>query len=153
MTFLFQHFLWQLWLQITHIEIFCPHWINMFYFYLVALFTLIKSSVWVEKQWNIWGFHGGDYEECRLLGCGAVQILYKPTFRRKVPPPSPGQKKKEKKSASEEPAWADGYSHFTLVPRSRIFSSTLKMEAIRSSETSVYTISTRRHIPEDGILQ
>jgi hypothetical protein len=30
--------------------------------------------------------------------------------------------------------------------------STLKMEAIRSSETSVPTISTRRHIPEDGIL-
>jgi hypothetical protein len=30
--------------------------------------------------------------------------------------------------------------------------STLKMEAIRSSETSVYTRSTRRHIPEDGIL-
>jgi hypothetical protein len=30
--------------------------------------------------------------------------------------------------------------------------STLKMEAISSSETSVYTISTRRHIPEDGIL-
>jgi hypothetical protein len=31
--------------------------------------------------------------------------------------------------------------------------STLKMEAIRSHETSVYSISTRRHIPEDGILQ
>jgi hypothetical protein len=31
--------------------------------------------------------------------------------------------------------------------------STLKMEAIRSSEASVYfTGSTRRHIPEDGIL-
>jgi hypothetical protein len=30
---------------------------------------------------------------------------------------------------------------------------TLKMEAIRSSETSVYTISTRCHISEDGILQ
>jgi hypothetical protein len=30
---------------------------------------------------------------------------------------------------------------------------TLKMEVIRSSETSVYTISTRRHIPEDGILR
>jgi hypothetical protein len=28
----------------------------------------------------------------------------------------------------------------------------LKMEAIRSSETSVHTRSTRQHIPEDGIL-
>jgi hypothetical protein len=32
-------------------------------------------------------------------------------------------------------------------------SSTLKMEAIRSSETSIRTRSTRRHIPEDGILR
>jgi hypothetical protein len=30
--------------------------------------------------------------------------------------------------------------------------STLKMEAIRSSETSVHRRSTRRHIPEGGIL-
>jgi hypothetical protein len=30
--------------------------------------------------------------------------------------------------------------------------STLKMEAIRSSETSIHTRCTRRHIPEDGIL-
>jgi hypothetical protein len=34
-----------------------------------------------------------------------------------------------------------------------LLSSTLRMEAIRSSETSVNTISTRRHIPEDGFLQ
>jgi hypothetical protein len=39
-----------------------------------------------------------------------------------------------------------------LVPRSRIISFPLKMEAILSSETSVYTISARRHIPEDCIL-
>jgi predicted nucleic acid-binding Zn ribbon protein len=31
-------------------------------------------------------------------------------------------------------------------------SSTLKMEMIRSSETSVHTRSTQRHIPEDDIL-
>jgi hypothetical protein len=40
----------------------------------------------------------------------------------------------------------------TLIPRSRI-SYTLKMDAIRSSETSVNAISTRRHIPEGDILQ
>jgi hypothetical protein len=34
--------------------------------------------------------HGGDYEECRLLGRGAVWIYYKPTFRRNVSPPSSG---------------------------------------------------------------
>jgi hypothetical protein len=30
--------------------------------------------------------------------------------------------------------------------------STMQMEAIRTSETSVHTRSTQRHIPEDGIL-
>jgi hypothetical protein len=33
---------------------------------------------------KIWGFHGDDYEECHLLGCGAVYILCDPTFRRNV---------------------------------------------------------------------
>jgi hypothetical protein len=40
----------------------------------------------------------------------------------------------------------------TLVPGSRILSSTLKMEAIRVSETSVCTISTQRQIPQDAFL-
>jgi hypothetical protein len=47
------------------------------------------------------------------------------------------------KSANEEPEWASGsFADF----------STLKMEAILSSETSVHTRSTQRHMPEDGIL-
>jgi hypothetical protein len=33
---------------------------------------------------KIWGFHGGNYEECRLLGCGAVYILCEPIFRVEV---------------------------------------------------------------------
>jgi hypothetical protein len=37
-------------------------------------------------------------EECRLLGCGAVWVYYKPMFRTKMSPPSSGQKK----YASEE---------------------------------------------------
>jgi hypothetical protein len=36
--------------------------------------------------------------------------------------------------------------------RSRVFS-TLKMEVTRTTETSVLTRLTRRHIPDDGILQ
>jgi hypothetical protein len=33
------------------------------------------------------------YEECRLLGCGAVRACYNPTFRRSMSPPCSGQKK------------------------------------------------------------
>jgi hypothetical protein len=39
----------------------------------------VKKSASEEPAWanqnqlcKIWGFHGGDYEECRILGCGAV---------------------------------------------------------------------------------
>jgi hypothetical protein len=39
-----------------------------------------------------------------------------------------------------------------VVPNSPVLF-TLKMEGIRFSETSVLTRSTRRNIPEDGILQ
>jgi hypothetical protein len=58
------------------------------------------------------------------------------------------------KSAKEEPAWAD----YRLQPPAHAGPSlgdffTLKMRAIRSSETSVHTRCTRRHIPVDGILQ
>jgi hypothetical protein len=49
---------------------------------------------------------------------------------------------------NEEPAWAGGCRPGSSLPDF----STLKMEAICSSQTSLYTISTRRHIPENGIL-
>jgi hypothetical protein len=70
-----------------------------------------------------------------------------------------------RKSASGEPAWAGGCrlsaswkQPDSLQPPAHAGSSlvdfsTLKMEAIRYSETSVHTISTRRHIPEYGNLQ
>jgi hypothetical protein len=37
-----------------------------------------------SSLYRIWDFHGGDYEECHLLGCGAVWVLWEPTFRRKT---------------------------------------------------------------------
>jgi hypothetical protein len=51
------------------------------------------------------------------------------------------------------PAWAGGCRPLAHAGSSLADFSTLKMEAIYSSETSVQTRSTRRHILEDGILQ
>jgi hypothetical protein len=72
-------------------------------------------------------FYSGDCEECRLVRCGAVQILYVPMFRSLQPP------------AHASSSLAD--------------LCTLKMEAIRPSETSVHTRCTRRQIPEDIFQQ
>jgi hypothetical protein len=44
------------------------------------------------------------------------------------------------------------YSHFTLIPRLRVFLP-WRWRRYVPPETSVHTRSTRRHIPEDGILQ
>jgi hypothetical protein len=43
-----------------------------------------------EAFCRTWSFRGGDYEACRLLGCGAVWAYYKPTFQKNVSPPSSG---------------------------------------------------------------
>jgi hypothetical protein len=36
---------------------------------------------------KICDFHGGDYEECRLLGLDDLWLLYEPMFRRNVSHP------------------------------------------------------------------
>jgi hypothetical protein len=57
------------------------------------------------------------------------------------------QGRRKKKTSLLAPAHAgSSFADFLLL------SSTLKMEAIRASEMSVNTISTRPHIPEDGFF-
>jgi hypothetical protein len=80
-------------------------------------------------QCEIWGFHGCDYEECRLMGCNAVWLLYEVSFRSVL---------WLLVTANVDP------SSFLVIPM---------MEPVRSPETSVLTWSTWRHIPEDGIIQ
>jgi hypothetical protein len=70
-----------------------------------------------------------------------MQILYELTFQRNVLPPSSGQKNLREQVAAAADA-ASSLADF----------STLKMEVIRSSETSAHTRSTPCSIPEDGIL-
>jgi hypothetical protein len=58
-------------------------------------------------------------------------VYYKPTFRKNVKPP---------------------YSTVLTLFFARVISSTLKIEATHSFETSVYNKPARRQFPEDGIL-
>jgi hypothetical protein len=71
-----------------------------------------------------------------------------PTFLRNISPPSSGSKNKpNKKPARKQVACR------ALLVSCSAYPSTLKMEAICSSETSVdFQRTTRRYIPEDSIL-
>jgi hypothetical protein len=78
-----------------------------------------QSKLRVQRNYKlckILGFHGGDYEECRLLECGSRAATCSSWFL------------------------ARGFS-------------TLKMEAIRSSEMSVYRRSTWRHIQKTAFIR
>jgi hypothetical protein len=84
---------------------------------------------------KIWGFHCGDYEEWHLLGCYAVWLLQEPTYFYFV----------LLRSVRRLLVTAN------VVPSSPILV-TLMMKALSSFETSVFTRSTRRYIPENAIL-
>jgi hypothetical protein len=72
-------------------------------------------------------------------------------FRRKLSPPVSGQKNPLAMNQHEQVA-ANSLQPPAHAGSLLADSSALKLEAIISSETSVHTRSTRRHIPEDGIF-
>jgi hypothetical protein len=87
---------------------------------------------------RIWGSHSGGYEEYHILGYNVVQsVESQPKFRRNISLPSSGSKNCL-------------HADFLLS----LFFSTLKMEAICFSETSVDSQrTTRSYIPEDYTFQ
>jgi hypothetical protein len=50
---------------------------------------------------KIWGYHGGDYEDYRLLGCSAVYLVWTDVLEKRI-----SSIFWVEKSAREEPAWA-----------------------------------------------
>jgi hypothetical protein len=84
------------------------------------------------------------YREEVVVACGKVRPWYSPARNKSL--------YDKLQSASIVPVDVTYTTTIeSAVTCSRGFS-TLKMEAIRSSETSVYTGSTRHHIPENGIF-
>jgi hypothetical protein len=70
-------------------KILCQLLRNRRYYYLqLILRATVCKTLKLRLLCKIWGFHGGDYEECSLLGCGDVWVYYKLTFRSNVSPPS-----------------------------------------------------------------
>jgi hypothetical protein len=100
-----------------------------------------------EKKYvlcKIWGFHGDDYEEYRLLGYSTVWLCFEPTFRRNVSPSSSGQVNNTRSQVSRWLRSLDGddtflrnvgsnQSHTVLHPRRR-YSSLMIFEHVDVGE-------------------
>jgi hypothetical protein len=78
-----------------------------------------------------------------------VWVYYKPTFRKNR---SPRSSRVEETTRTRKSVRRLLISSSLTLFFANVFTSTLKIEATRSSETSVYNKPTRRHIQEYGFL-
>jgi hypothetical protein len=120
-------------------EDFCLVWMQLLSHFVTILLckylklpTLLHDYFDLYFSCKIWGFHSSDYEEWCLLGCYAVWLLYEPTFRRNVAPPSSGMTRIGKLGT-------------TLAVTSN-------RRTLRRNTWLVLTRATQRNIPEDTIL-
>jgi hypothetical protein len=77
-----------------------------------------------------------------------VGLLHTDVSEKHVPPTAPSCLALSEGSGAK--SCSQSVSHRIALFLSRFISSTLKLEATRSSETSVYNKPTRSHISEDG---
>jgi hypothetical protein len=62
--------LFRLWWEIFYYQ---PVLLRMLFYYKSRIWSLkLQISCTINRDYKIWGFHGGDYEEYRLLGCYAM---------------------------------------------------------------------------------
>jgi hypothetical protein len=77
------------------------------YLLLPRIQTLLRTDILSGREYSeinlcgIRGFHGGDFAECRLHGCGFVWVLLQPIFRRNLSHPCVGSKKSEFADSTE----------------------------------------------------